>query len=392
MDCKKALVNLGLLIIILGGGLLLLPKLFLAVMPFILGWFLSLVLDPPIRFLENKLRIKRKAGSVLVITFVIVLICTCFCFLIKILSQKAEQLFWFFPSFIENTRAQMVTLLIQWKNLTDDLPPILVEKTQEIVEIMGKQMKKEIEKVGILQITNVEDIAKKLPGKFLSLILILLSLCYFTIEEEKVKVRIEQSFPKKWKEKFNTIKETMGEVLGTYLKVQLKIELWIYLLLIIGFFILKIEYGFFIAIPIAVLDLFPVFGTGLILLPWTVFCLLGGNYMDALGLSLIWAGSLLVRQIIQPKIIGKSMGIGTFPSLILLYLGYRWAGLAGMFFAVPLANLILGMNEAGFFENSKLSIKILWTGIEHFRDFSVIGKKEEGKEKNEEKLQSGDSV
>ena len=120
----------------------------------------------------------------------------------------------------------------------------------------------------------------------------------------------------------------------------------------------------------AFLDFLPVLGTGTVLLPWTLFKLLWGEYMYAFALLGIWGISQLVRQVIQPKVIGDSMGMATVPSLILLYVGYRLAGVVGMIVAVPLGILIMAMNRAGFFDNSKKSFMVLWQGLHEFRQFT----------------------
>ena len=105
--------------------------------------------------------------------------------------------------------------------------------------------------------------------------------------------------------------------------------------------------------------------------------------MYALGLMIIWAVGQLVRQIIQPKMIGDSMGMAPIPTLVLLYVGYKLAGVVGMIVAVPLGILVLAMNEAGFFDNAKKSIRILWYGFNEFRQFTEEDL--EGTERTKEK-------
>lgn len=376
MKYKRAGINLGLAAVIWIFGSRILPGLLLALMPFIIGWILAYMINPPIRYLQQKLKIKRKAGSILVITLVILLICTCFGFLVRILLQKTEEILGLLPYFWKETRAEMTTIAVRWRKWTKDLPPALVSQTEEILNSVGDSIKKEVESIGVLQLANVENILRKLPAKLLSLLLSVLSACYFTVRKEILEKAVMDRIGGEWKKKISTLKETVGDILFDYFKVQLKIEFWIYLLLSAGFFILKIEYGFLLALPIAVLDLFPLFGTGLALLPWALFSVFSGNLMRAAGLGALWALALLLRQLIQPKMIGKSMGIGTFSSLFLFFLGYQWAGIWGMFFAVPLGILIKGMNENGFFENTKLSIQILWKGLEEIRRFTVKEKKE----------------
>ena len=85
----------------------------------------------------------------------------------------------------------------------------------------------------------------------------------------------------------------------------------------------------------AILDFLPIFGTGTVLFPWAVVKLFAGEYAYATGLILLYILTQVVRQIIQPKIVGESMGLPPLMTLFLLYLGFKLRGLTGMILAVP---------------------------------------------------------
>ena len=206
--------------------------------------------------------------------------------------------------------------------------------------------------------------------KYLAVIMCLLSSYFFVAEKDYVSNILKKIIPVSWRRRCLLLKQTTIDVMVGYLKAQLKIEIWIYLLLVVGLVLLKVRYGYLIAIPIAILDILPVLGTGAIMIPWALFKLLSGDYIFALGLFVIWAVGLVVRQIIQPKIVGDVLGMEPIPTLILLYVGYKLAGVIGMIVAVPFGILVLAMDEAGFFDNSKRSIQILWQGLYEFRQFT----------------------
>ena len=95
---------------------------------------------------------------------------------------------------------------------------------------------------------------------------------------------------------------------GGYFKAQLKIEVWMYLLLVVGLSVLRVDYVLLIALGIAFLDLLPFFGTGTVMVPWALIKIFSGDYKMAIGLLIIWGGGQLARQIIQPKIGGRAWG------------------------------------------------------------------------------------
>jgi predicted PurR-regulated permease PerM len=140
-----------------------------------------------------------------------------------------------------------------------------------------------------------------------------------------------------------------------------------YLLLVIGLTILNVDYTLLIALGIAFLDLLPFFGTGTVMVPWAIIKILTADYKMAIGLLIIWGVGQLARQVIQPKIVGDSVGMSPIPTLILLYLGYKLAGVVGMIVAVPLGLIVATMYEEGAFDTVKNSIRIIVNGLHNFR-------------------------
>ena len=138
-------------------------------------------------------------------------------------------------------------------------------------------------------------------------------------------------------------------------------------ILLAGFVILGVTYGFLLAILIAMLDFLPIFGTGTVLIPWAVFRLFTGNYAYAVGLILIYVTTQVVRQIIQPKIVGDSMGLPPLTTLFLLYLGFKVRGIAGMIMAVPIGLIVINFYKYGAFDSLIENVKLLIKEIHEMR-------------------------
>ena len=366
----KAFVNIISAAIIIILGIYLLPKVIMLLMPFIFGWFLATLANPLVRFFEEKLKIKRKAGSVLVIIMVIFGIC----FLLYGTGQRLVReifgLLRIMPGMWQEIRIEFIGFSKKWSKVIDSLPIEVVETAESIGDSIGTRIGILVGELSMPTADAVSSFAGNIPGIVIATIMCLLSAYFFVAEKEYVPNFLKKIIPFSWRKRCLLLKQTTVDVMAGYLKAQLKIEIWIYLLLVVGLVLLKVRYGYLIAIPIAILDILPVLGTGAIMIPWALFKLLSGDYIFALGLFVIWAVGLVVRQIIQPKIVGDVLGMEPIPTLILLYVGYKLAGVVGMIVAVPFGILILAMNEAGFFDNSKRSIQILWQGIYEFRQFT----------------------
>ena len=201
----------------------------------------------------------------------------------------------------------------------------------------------------------------------ISIIMCMLSAYFFIADREWVSNALEKYMPKSISHKFDVFVNSIKQAVGGYFKAQLRIEVWMYLLLVIGFTLLNVKYAILIALLVAFLDILPFFGTGIVLVPWAVVSVVGGNYIKALGFLVIWGVGQLFRQLIQPKIMGDSIGMEPIPTLFLLFIGYKIAGVGGMLLAVPIGIIVVNMNEAGFFDTPKYSLKLLIKNINSFR-------------------------
>ena len=109
-------------------------------------------------------------------------------------------------------------------------------------------------------------------------------------------------------------------------------------------------------------------GTGTVLLPWAAFCALSDALPRAAGLLVLYGVSQLTRQLIQPKMVGDSIGVDTLTTLFLLFTGYRISGLLGMIIAVPAGLIVIQFYEAGAFEHVIQNVRELMETIGHWRN------------------------
>ncbi len=138
----------------------------------------------------------------------------------------------------------------------------------------------------------------------------------------------------------SNIKSDLTGALGGYVRAQLILMSITFCELFIGLSVLNVKYSFILAIIIAIVDAIPVFGTGTVLLPWALISLLSGSYKMALGLLIIYAICLTVRQLLEPKIISSQIGLHPLFTLFAMYVGFRLIGLIGMILG-PVAAIII---------------------------------------------------
>ena len=384
----KLIVNLLVFITLILLCILLLPKLLVFFMPFVIGWIISCMANPLVHFLEHRIKIRRKAGTVMVIVLVIAAVVGA-CYLV--LSILAKQIVGFvgeIPEMWESLQQDFSHFGSLVNALTVNLSPDLVEKLNEFGNSIGKTISDFVGNTQAFSVQGVSGMVGSIANVAIGVVMCLLSAYFFIADREYTLELVDKIIPKSIRHKYDIFYNSMKQAFGGYFKAQFFIEIRIYVLILIGLFILRIDYSFLIALAIAFLDFLPFFGSGAVFWPWAIIKLLGGDYVRAIGFLIIWGVGQIVRQLIQPKIMGDSIGMEPIPTLFLLFIGYKLAGVGGMIIAIPVGILLQNMNEAGIFDTPKMCVKLLIANLNDYRkltkeDMAVLQKEEQ--DKTEEK-------
>ena len=385
----KVLINVGMLIVLVLLCIFVVPKVIIYFMPFVIGWLIALIASPLVRFLEKKLKIKRKVGSAFTIIAVLALVIVAGYLLGVKLIEEIIDFIGDLPKMWEGLQSDFAQIGQKLEVASRLLPKSISDTVRNISgnieEYVGDFVGGLVNKMSSPTLEALSRFAGNLPSIFIGVIMCLLSAYMFVADKEYMPNLLKKALPLSIVERFNLIKRGLHRAVGGYFRAQFKIEIWMYLLLAIGFSVLRVRYAFLIAIGVAFLDLLPFFGTGTVLLPWAAIKFLSGDYMMVIGLLIIWGVGQLARQVIQPKIVGDSVGLAPIPTLILLFVGYKAAGVIGMIIAVPMGIIVLNMYEEGVFDTFLNSLKILYASLSNFRHLTEEDMEEVRIYKEEEK-------
>lgn len=363
----KALTNLGVAVAILLLVILLLPRLLMLFMPFVLAGIISMIASPLVRFFEEKIKLKRKWASAFVIIVVIALVVLVLYLVGSKLIEEGIGLLGALPEMWDSMKADLASVGESLNGIFEKLPQDTQQTIANLGDQVGEFMAGLFERIGTPTITAAGNFAKQLPSVLIGIIMCLLASYFFVADRYQIGNWIRKHTPASIMSRYDMVRRSILKSVGGYFKAQLKIEVWMYLLLVVGLTILRVDYALLIAVGIAFLDLLPFFGTGTVMVPWALIKIFSGDYKMAMGLLVIWGGGQLARQIIQPKIVGDSIGMEPIPTLFLLYVGYKLGSVVGMIIAVPLGMLVSTMYQEGVFDTTKNSIAILISGLNHFR-------------------------
>ncbi|MFR4350864.1 MAG: sporulation integral membrane protein YtvI [Roseburia sp.] len=341
-----------------------LPGLFVYFMPFLFGFVLSLIANPVVRFLERKIKIKRKYGSMLIIILVIgALILLCYG-LFAAIETGLLSFSDYFPTMYKNALAEMTRAGDQLQNILDHIPFMKGIDLDAIGEKIRQSATELVSGVGEPTVFAIGGFAKRIPNALVSTIVGLMATYFFIAEKEKVSAMIDRNLPESFRVHMRRIHGQLVNVVGGYFKAQFKIMGVIYVVVTIGLMILDVNYAWLIGFGIAFLDMLPVFGAGTVLCPWAIIKFFSGNYATAFGMLILYAVALVVHQIVQPKLIGDSVGMDSFAALFFMYVGYRISSVLGMILAIPIGMILINLYKAGAFDT------LVWCVREVVKDFN----------------------
>jgi len=180
------------------------------------------------------------------------------------------------------------------------------------------------------------SVIRKGPNIAMFLLTMLLAGFFLAVELPNLQTLWETKAPAKWQNIWHSVTDKLKSTLFCWLKAQGKLMTITFLVLTFGFFILRIEYPLLFAFVIAILDALPALGSGLFLIPWSIVQFLAGNTFCGVGLLCIYGTAALLRAALEPKLLGKQMGLNPLLTLLALYAGYRFFGIFGLIF-LPMA-------------------------------------------------------
>ncbi len=337
-------------------------------MPFVIGWILSVIAGPLVTFLEKKLKIMKRLGSAITIILVLAL---CIGLIYLIISQIWEEisvLIRNFPSMYHDLERGMSQIGAQGNTLFERFPEQIQNSWATLMNNLDDTASSLIGRIGEPTIEVAGNVAKRIPSVLIGTIVAFVSAYFFIADKENLGEWVKKVVPKSITSRLLLVGENLKYAMGGYFKAQFKIMGVVFAILLVGFTLMQIRFSILLAIVIAFLDFLPFFGTGTALIPWAIYKFLVGDYKMVAALVILYGVTQLVRQLIQPKLVGDSMGLNPLYTLFLLYLGYRVGSVLGMIFAVPVGLILLNLYQAGAFDYILDDVKILAEGILSLRE------------------------
>jgi sporulation integral membrane protein YtvI len=321
-----------------------------AALPFILAAIVATVISSPAKKLSKATRLPLKLVSAL---------------LVLLLFTAISALIYLAVSRLAYETASLVERLSSDPEIIDRLISQLVDKIngdsaglgmlQSIFDIdvleslgidLGKMTSQAVSYIATSIAESVSSFVMRavtsLPSLLLGMIIFLLSAFYLATDARGAYESVASVLPETWKARIPSVKSKLQKTLTGYIKAYLLIMLITFFEAFVGLSLLGVKYAFIIAAAIALVDVLPVLGTGTVLIPWAVFSFITSNVSLGIGLLVLYGVTLVVRQTIEPRVIGSTLGLHPLISLASVYLGLELLGFAGIFAGPVVAMLLFG--------------------------------------------------
>ncbi len=316
-------------------------------LPFIAAFFIGLTVKKPAEYISAKTKIPRAAVGV-ALTVVLLGLLSCLLILaLDRLMNESSKLILSLSSEGGGEIGRMLGEVFDYiSNISSRLPVL-----RELRGVMGSdEFWSSVDTSVVDVIRNAaksltsripEFIGKAafaLPSVFVGAVVTLIAAFYFSSGEGTR--QISGILPERVRTKIIEITQKMRPALLGWLRAYLTVMLLTFVELFIGLSVLRVKYAFMIALFVAFVDILPVLGTGTVLLPWAAVSFITKDYFLGVGLLILYAVVTLVHETVEPRLVGKSIGVPPLVTLIAMYAGLRLFGFLGMIAAPAVAVLL----------------------------------------------------
>lgn len=295
-------------------------------LPFLIAFALSILMEPLIKFITKRLHIKRKIAAPIVLLLMLASIIFLIVMAVLRLITEIKVLVALAPGFFSTLYALIIdwtknsSILYEWlpADITDNLGSVIANISNSITTI-GKSIVK-----------GAYTTAISFPEALVFTIITILATYFMSSDREKITSVITHHLPESWMNRILSIKKDMFSALFGYMRAALIMMSITFAELFLGFSIIKIQYSLLLAFIIALFDALPVLGAGGILVPWALFSFVTNDIRMGVSIIVLYLIVLIVRQILEPKIVGDQIGVYPLLTLIAMYTGLSLIGFAGL--------------------------------------------------------------
>ena len=300
-------------------------------LPFLIGLIITAVSKRPVDAISNMLHLKRDIVAVIFVVVLYTLVLTAILGLGYAIYIPIKNIIQNYESYIKPITDMFNEFNVNISNILK-IDAFNISDYVSIKDIFSTAAEK--------LATFITSLAASVPAFLISVIVTVVASCYIASDYTKIMSFVKNVFPSSWIEKAVLVKDTLFNNIFKILRGYILIMFITFCELCIGMWLLRVDNLFLVAGIICIVDILPVLGVGTVLIPWAVILLVTGEPLRGLAVALLYIVIAVVRNFIEPRIIGNQMGLHPLLTLICMFVGLRLFGILGMI-ALPLTVMII---------------------------------------------------
>lgn len=316
-------------------------------LPFVAAFVVAWGLSFPVDYIAEKLHLRRSFVSVVIVVLFYVLIAAGIYLLGSRVIVLVQEFYAEITYFWSGTMIPMIRVCCGWLNGVLQTADITAA---EAVNQAGEMLSG----VSVKVINGVSDMAFNIPSVCMNILIAVIATVFTELEFHEIWDFLKRQIPKRWQK---AVTEIQAYTLGMLRKCIFSYAFicgMTYAELVVGFLLLRIDGAFTIALIIALLDILPVLGTGTVLLPWMIIAIASGNLRVGIGLLVLYLVITVVRNIVEPRLVGSQMGLSPVVMLPCMILGLHFFGFLGLFLVPYGVAFVKSLNDRGIIHIFKM--------------------------------------
>lgn len=337
-------------------GLYLAFKLSIFYMPFLIAFIISLIIEPAIRFIMKKMKLTRRASSIIIFIIVSGIILGSVIWGVVALFSEASNLLQDLNGYVEKAYILFQDMTNQFDfdkiHLPNEITTILQNSTGGLLNTISNWIRNAL--------TGMLNILTSIPTIAIYFVITIMALYLICVDKVYILDQIEHHFPKKWVFKIGTHIRELTKSLGGFLKAEVTLILVSFIISLIGLYILKfakfnIEFPLLMALFIGFVDALPILGSGTVMVPWAILSSLNGDLKLGIAIIILFIIMSTIRQFLEPRLVSKHIGTHPIFTLIAMYTGFKFIGILGMLIGpiilIIIKNVFATLIDEGVFKS-----------------------------------------
>lgn len=330
-------------------------KLSIFYMPFLIAFIISIMIEPAIKYIMQKTKLTRRSSAIIIFILVSAVILGSLTWSLITLFSESSRLLQSLNDYFDKAYIQFQSLMNSFNfdkiHLSNEVLNVIQNSTGNILENASNWLRNAL--------TGLINLVTSLPSIAICIGITAVALYFICVDKIYILDQIEHHLPKLWVKKIESHLKDLIQKLGGYLKAEATLVLVSFIISLIGLYILQtlkfnIQYPLLMALFIGFVDALPILGSGSVMIPWAIICAINGDTNLGIAIIILLIIMSIIRQLLEPKLVSKNIGVHPIFTLIAMYTGFKVIGIMGLLIGpiilIIFKNIFASLIDKGVFK------------------------------------------